>query len=67
MSLHCASNVCDLPSAVPAPEERGVSGTLSNTGEAVSDSLLFGVLALIGVVAGVGIWKRNVKCSRRGS
>ena len=47
--------MCDLPSAVPAPKERGISGTLSNIGEVVSDSLLFGVLALIGVVAGVEI------------
>ena len=59
--------MCDLPSAVPAPEERGASETLSSIGGAVSDSLSFGVLALMGVVAGVRMGKGNVKCGWRGS
>ena len=59
--------VCALLSAVPAPEERGAPETLSSIGGAVSDSLSFGVLALIGVGAGVGMGKRNVKCGWRGS
>ena len=46
-----------LLSAVSAPEKRGAPETFSGIGGAVSDTLSSGVLALIGVGAGVGTRK----------
>ena len=59
--------MCALLSAVPAPEERRAPEMLSSIGGAVSDSLSFGDLALIGVGGGVGMGKQNVKPCWHGS